>query len=794
MVYESLLSRQSDYIYFIYGISLFLLALAGLSSGRLDGQRMHWGWLVLFAAVHGSYELLEMTTYVVGDNRPFAVFRSTMFAASFICLLEFGRAGTFGVKGRLIYPLLVALSLIGVRWGLVGLNTYTGYFLGVPAGLWACAAFFRASGTENTGNLSLKAAGAGIALYALAEGFLAPHNLILDSFGIPAQLVKLVLVLSVTIALLFFCRAQEKAGEVGGTLTSQQRYYHPIMMVSAILAVGWLVTEAVGRHLEDEASSNLLSRTLTASASLLPDHVGALTGTPADEGRPEFEHLRTDLVRIKAVNPDCRFVYLMGMRGGKEIFLVDAEPKGSKDYSTPGDIYPDATPEELADFIKGKPKVYKPYTDSWGTWVSGIAFIANPASGEEAALFGMDIDARKWMHTVTLSRFFCIIITFGISMLSIVLYIAWHRGREAAEQGAALRLATQKLINEKKLKDLVNSLGEGVIVQDAKGLVSFVNPETERLLGWTADELTGRPVAEALGWGEDGGGSDPLSSRTARRTEEGYFNRKDGSRIAVMFVTSPILEGDKVTGAVIGFQDITERKDIERQKSDFYAMVSHDLKSPLAAIQGFSELLLQDPSITQDAESEIMLKNIHKGSKKVLVLVNDFLTVSRADSGRLTLNEILVDIGGMVNEAAEELKPAAGKKGISLSVDLPEGLPRVVCDRMHLARAVTNLLGNAVNYTPDGGAVSVKVEKAVADGKDFIRVKVSDTGPGVPPEESERIFEKYYRSSRTSGLKGSGLGLAIVKAVVAAHGGKVEFESAEGEGCTFSILVPIKGY
>jgi len=683
MVYESFLSRQFDYLYFVYGISLFLLALASQSSGRLAGTRMRWGWLTIFAAVHGSYELTELTAYVVGDNTPFAVVRFVLLATSFILLLEFGRASTFGEKGRLVLLAPVALSLIGVRSGLASLNSYTGYFLATTAGLWACVAFFRASRADDAGRPSLMATGVCIASYAIAEGFLPANGLSLGAFGIPAQLVKLALIFSATISLLFFCRSQERAGTEGGVQASPQRYYHPIIMVLAILAAGWLVSEAVGRHFENQARSNLLSRTLTAAASILPDRVAALTGTPADEGKPEFEHLRADLVRIKAVNPDCRFVYLMGMKDDKEIFLVDAEPKGSKDYSTPGDAYPDATPQEIEDYKKGQPKVYKPYTDSWGTWVSGAASITDPADGKPIALFGMDIAADEWMHTIALSRFFCIIITFGMSMLGIVLYTAWHRGREAAEQGVALRLAEQRLA--------------------------------------------------------------------------------DG-------------------------------KEIERQRNDFYAMVSHDLKSPLAAIRGFSELLLEKGPVSEDPESAAMLNNIRKGSRKVLDMVNDFLTVSRSDSGSLTLNERLEDIGGMVSEVIEEVGPSAGKKDIKLCMDAPKNLPRVVCDRVHLERAITNLLNNAVNYTPHGGTVSVKVEKALAEGKDFVCIAVTDTGPGVQPEEKDKIFDKYYRSARTSGLKGSGLGLAIVKAVVAAHGGKVEFESADGKGSTFSISIPVKGY
>src|SRR3990172_9118233 len=154
------------------------------------------------------------------------------------------------------------------------------------------------------------------------------------------------------------------------------------------------------------------------------ERVAMLTGTPADEETDNFNHLRGHMVAIRKANPDTRFVYLMGMKDGKLIFLADAEPGDSKDYSAPGDVYPDAKQSDVEDYMAARDMVYEPYTDSWGTWVSGAAYV------KDLDQLGMDVDAKDWFENRAVFRLLAIIITLAVSLLSIVLYIAWHRSRE----------------------------------------------------------------------------------------------------------------------------------------------------------------------------------------------------------------------------------------------------------------------------------------------------------------------------------------------------------------------------
>lgn len=257
--------------------------------------------------------------------------------------------------------------------------------------------------------------------------------------------------------------------------------------------------------------------------------------------------------------------------------------------------------------------------------------------------------------------------------------------------------------------------------------------------------------------------------------------------------SAPVIGTDGVHyGRVWFFRDITERKVLERQRVDFYAMVTHDLKSPLSAIRGYSELLLTIQGNAFDKDTTEMVAGIHRSGKKLLRIVEDFLTFSRLESGTASLNGTLIDVGILLDDLHREFSPLAAEKGLSLTVGPGEGLPRAVLDKGLVERALQNLIQNAVLYTPRGGEITVEAGALEENSRSFISFLVSDNGPGIPAEDQGRIFEKYYRSPRTAGVKGTGLGLAIVKAVAGAHGGRVELESAEGSGSTFRLILPVE--
>jgi signal transduction histidine kinase len=226
---------------------------------------------------------------------------------------------------------------------------------------------------------------------------------------------------------------------------------------------------------------------------------------------------------------------------------------------------------------------------------------------------------------------------------------------------------------------------------------------------------------------------------------------------------------------------------LQRQKDDLYAMVTHDLKSPLTSILGYAELMTDMLSKNKECGQDIfeMAQAIKSGGDKLGNMVEDFLTSAALESGKIEIERASVDLGDVLNYAKNSFLPEAKKKNIII-LTRAGNLPVAFIDRKYIDRAVTNLVQNALIYTPPGGRVELKADN---DG-DSIAISVRDTGPGISDEEKDKIFEGYYRSTTTRGAKGTGLGLLVVKMVAEAHGGHVEVQSEMGKGSVFTIYLP----
>ncbi|HZD39695.1 MAG TPA: HAMP domain-containing sensor histidine kinase, partial [Terriglobales bacterium] len=286
-------------------------------------------------------------------------------------------------------------------------------------------------------------------------------------------------------------------------------------------------------------------------------------------------------------------------------------------------------------------------------------------------------------------------------------------------------------------------------------------------------------------------GSGDMNSRLEIRTEDEIELLAD--------------EFNKMTDNLRGAYDGLERKvaertrdlafanerlqELDRLKSDFVSNVSHELRTPLTAIKGAVDLVLREVAGPLTEKQIHYLTRVRSNTQHLAGLINDLLDLSKIESGRVELKSSRISLSGLLYEVVETLRPVAAEKEIALEAITPEPSVLVWADRDKINQVLVNLIGNAIKFTPAQGRVTVSTSR---NGEERVQVSVSDTGPGVPPEEKEKIFDKFYQVPESGGAKpkGTGLGLAISKALVELNGGQIWVESEMARGSTFSFTLP----
>ena len=240
-------------------------------------------------------------------------------------------------------------------------------------------------------------------------------------------------------------------------------------------------------------------------------------------------------------------------------------------------------------------------------------------------------------------------------------------------------------------------------------------------------------------------------------------------------------------GVIVVFHDITELKRLERIRQDFVANVSHELRTPLTTIRGYVEVL-QDGSLEDRSQAIQFLQIIDRHTQRMEKIVSDLLLLSEIESPNRSLRKAPFAMTELISSVVEALRPMAESKEQTVRVKVASALPRLRADSLKIHQVITNLLHNAICYTPDTGKICITA-KSLEKG---MEISVTDNGMGIPPEDLPRIFERFYRvdKGRSRDLGGTGLGLSIVKHIVEAHGGKVGVESKPGQGSRFCVFLP----
>lgn len=384
-------------------------------------------------------------------------------------------------------------------------------------------------------------------------------------------------------------------------------------------------------------------------------------------------------------------------------------------------------------------------------------------------------------------------------------YWPWHR-RRLRQRNAARTFSLRRRIDELEaklhgLERVLDSLDEAVIAVDRAGLVVHVNDAAVELLGIDPQRAVGnhmfaavpsQPVCDAL--------EDVVRSRVPSDMlplqREAVVEREDAESLQITIAVRPLrVRGrgsgeDASEGAIAVVQDVTELRRLERARADFFANVSHELKTPVTAIRGIVETLLDDPAMDPPVRDRFLRKAVGQ-SDRLSTLVGDILALSRLESDPGALERVPVDVMHVVSEVLAAAVDTAASRSVRLEHQHSGSPATVIGDEEALRQAVANLVDNAVVHSPAGSTVQV----AVVGGVDDVTLDVVDTGVGIPEADLERVFERFYRvdAARSRERGGTGIGLSIVKHVALAHGGQVTVSSELGLGSTFSLRLPAGG-
>jgi PAS domain S-box-containing protein len=417
-------------------------------------------------------------------------------------------------------------------------------------------------------------------------------------------------------------------------------------------------------------------------------------------------------------------------------------------------------------------------------------FIMIPFAIEHRPIFGaLQVEGSGQMDEMDL-----VFVNAVVNQMAIAL------DRHASEEKVRIQLDFTRAVT--------GSLGEGVLVVDLVGRVTLLNAAAAQMLGW--------PEAEALGHGAEevvqihradgtllAAGEYPyhtvIRTGDAILSEDRLFSSQGRPAFPVRFTCAALKRSGQVSGAVIAFQDVTERKRVEhdnarlyeqaqkavRAREDLLGVVSHDLKNPLGVILLNLGLIEAAPGGDDRRHSHTQIERIKRSADHMNLLIEDLLDTASIDAGKLSLERRRVAVTSFVNDMIEAMQPLAQSKSLQLKTELQAGLPAIFADADRLQQVFANLLSNAIKFTPASGVITIRAE----DAGDLIQFSVTDTGSGILAEEIPRLFERFWQARGTA-HQGTGLGLSIARGIVLAHGGRIWVESQMGKGSTFFFTLP----
>ena len=387
--------------------------------------------------------------------------------------------------------------------------------------------------------------------------------------------------------------------------------------------------------------------------------------------------------------------------------------------------------------------------------------------------------------------------------------VAQRRGKRKGSTKTT-QLATSLKVEQLKSDIILNAIEDGVVLIDNQGIIRSLNPAGGLVLGWDSKEAVGLDWRSVFKFVDTKGEAvdkqadltSVLNDGKIIRQNDLHLLTKSGKTIDTAVTISPLYRDSKQASAVIGiFRDVSEERKEQAQRAEFISTASHEMRTPVAAIEGYLALALNDRVSTIDSRARGYLEKAHDSTRHLGQLFQDLLTSAKAEDGRLTNHPVVIEVGEMLEGLTEDFRFTAEKKGLNMEFALGNGktidasdtgkvvrpLYYVHADPERLREVITNLFDNAIKYTEAG-----KITIGLTGDNNVVQFYVRDTGHGIPPEDVPHLFQKFYRvdNSATRTIGGTGLGLFICRKIVELYGGRIWVASEIDTGSTFYINLP----
>lgn len=371
--------------------------------------------------------------------------------------------------------------------------------------------------------------------------------------------------------------------------------------------------------------------------------------------------------------------------------------------------------------------------------------------------------------------------------------------QKVKQRTAQLSQAKSRIEQEKnRIEAILISIADGVLVIDLNRKIILTNPSVERIAGFSQDECVGKAYNNVFKFLTEDGKKENIefiekaltSGELSTMRNHTVLVKKDGSEMPVASSAAAIRDekGIIIAGVAV-FRDITKEREMDRIKSEFVSLASHQLRTPVTIIKWGTETLLKGLEKKLTEKEMEQMERIYRGSNRMIELVNDLLNVSRLESKRLVFKTQEIQLEELIEKIIDEYKPYLERKEAKLVVKKPDKLlPKVEVDPEKIRQVIIILFDNAIKYSPKGKEITLRLELRDKE----ILYSTSDQGVGIPKDQQKKIFSRFFRADNVSQKPGTGLGLYLAKGLVEASGGKIWFESEEGKGTTFFFTLPCK--